>query len=231
MIIRTCLIACTFSLLGVNAAFGGWIDLFSGEDLAGWRVGENPSSFSVQSGLLVVNGLRSHLYYVGPEGNASFTDFQFKAEVMTTPGANSGIYFHTHYQDTGWPSTGYEAQINQSHSDPKRTGGLYDVLDNYEPVAQDNEWFDYEIIVSGTRIVLKVDGQVITDYSEPEGLNRPWRQLGEGTFAIQSHGFPPGNPVYFRNLRINPTPVPEPSTAALCGLAGTLYLLSRRRRN
>ena len=92
-------------------------------DLAGWRVGENSSSFSVKDGLLVVNGLRSHLYYVGSEGVASFTDFHFKAEVMTTPGANSGFYFHTHYQDTGWPSTGYEAQINQSHFDPKKLVG------------------------------------------------------------------------------------------------------------
>ena len=40
---------------------------------------------------------------------------------MTFPKANSGIYIHTRYQDKDWPKRGYEAQVNNSHSDPKRT--------------------------------------------------------------------------------------------------------------
>ena len=113
---------------------------------------------------MVVHGPRAHAFYVGEDGSASFKDFHFKAEVMTLPGANSGIYFHTKYQDSGWPQSGYEAQVNNTHADPKRTGGLYAVDDNYKAPVQDNEWFTYEIIVRGKRIVTKINGQVISDY-------------------------------------------------------------------
>jgi hypothetical protein len=212
-------------LLACAPACGTWNDLFNGQDLTGWRIGENAESFSVHDGMMVVNGPRSHAYYVGLDGNASFKDFVFQAEVMTTPGANSGIYFHTRYQSADWPSTGYEAQINQTHSDPKKTGGLYDVKDNFATVAQDNEWFDYAVTVSGKRIVLRINGQTVTDYTEPANLNRPWRQLGQGTFAIQSHHA--GNPVFFRNMRVRP--IPEPSSLAICGI-GLIVAAAVRRR-
>jgi hypothetical protein len=217
-----CFVVC----LGGSHAHGQWIEMFNGQDLTGWSIGENPSSFSAGDGLMVVNGDRAHAYYVGPSGTASFKDFVFQTEVLTTPGANSGIYFHTRYQAADWPYTGYEAQVNQTHGDPKKTGGLYDVQDNYAAVAQDFEWFQYEITVIGKRIVLKVDGQTITDYTEPDDLDRPWRQLGEGTFAIQSHH--PGNPVYFRNMRVQP--IPEPSSLALCAVGPVVFAARRRRK-
>ena len=218
-------IAITIVLLVHSPASADWTNLFNGTDLTGWRIGENPDSFSVQDGLMVADGPRAHAFYVGPDGAASFKDFVFETEVFTTYGANSGIYFHTHYQSEDWPSTGYEAQINQTHEDPKKTGGLYGVQDNYAAVAQDYEWFDYQITVSGKRIVLKIDGRTITDYTEPNDLDRPWRQLGQGTFAIQAHD--PWRPVYFRNMRVQS--IPEPSTLAILGI-GLISVAAVRRR-
>lgn len=178
----------------------GWISLFNGEDLSGWRIGENADSFQVDDGTLVVFGPRAHAFYVGPTGDASFKNLHLKCDVMTTPGSNSGIYFHTKYQADGWPNTGYEAQVNQTHSDPKKTGGLYNVQDNFEAPAKDNEWFEYEIIVDGKHIVIKIDGKTISDYTEPDDLDRPDRQLSSGTIAIQAHD--PKSKVFFRNLRL-----------------------------
>eukprot|EP01043_Picozoa_sp_COSAG02_P108969 COSAG02_NODE_45019_length_361_cov_0.583969_1_plen_64_part_10 len=63
------------------------------------------------------------------------------------PGANSGIYFHTKFLKSGWPNRGYEAQVNNTQSDKKKTGGLYNVKDNFKAPVKDNEWFDYDIIV------------------------------------------------------------------------------------
>ena len=100
----------------------GWISIFDGKSLDGWKVGENASTFSVQDGAIVVFGPRAHLYYQGTVENHVFTNFEWKADVMTFPGANSGMYFHTEYQEGGWPSKGYEVQVNNSHTDPIRTG-------------------------------------------------------------------------------------------------------------
>jgi hypothetical protein len=176
----------------------------AGKDLSGWKIGENEASFSVRDGMLVVNGPRAHAFYVGPDGNASFTDFDFQAEVMTTPGSNSGIYFHTQYQQQGWPNQGYEAQVNQTHGDPKKTGGLYNVQDNFQVPAKDNEWFTYEISVEGKHIVVKINDKTISDYTEPDKLDRSDRRLSHGTFAIQAHD--PKSKVFFRNLRVRPKP-------------------------
>ena len=114
----------------------GWVSLFDGKSLDGWKVGENAASFSVADGAIVVNGPRAHLYYVGPVGNHDFKNFEFKADVMTTPGSNSGIYFHTAYQEGGWPSKGYEVQVNNSHTDPKRTAGLYAIVGQHGAAGQ-----------------------------------------------------------------------------------------------
>lgn len=181
-----------------------WISLFNGKDLSGWKVNENPESFRVDDGLLVVNGPRSHAFYQGPDGKATFKNFHLKAEVMTKEKANSGIYFHTRFQDSGWPNRGYEAQVNNSHGDPKKTGGLYNVQDNYDAVAKDDEWFNYEIIVDGKHIVVKIDGKTVSDYTEPDDLDRPERQLSEGTFAIQAHD--PGSKVLYRSIEVKPLP-------------------------
>lgn len=184
------------------AANDEWQSMFNGEDLLGWHVNENTDSVYIEDGCLVTHGPRAHVFYVGPSGHADFKDFHFKAKVKTMPNANSGIYFHTHFQATGWPNTGYEAQVNNTQGDPKKTGGLYNVQDNFEAPVQDNVWFDYEITVKGKRIVVKINGEIVSDYTEPEDLDRPERCLSSGTFALQAHD--PGSKVYYKDLFVKP---------------------------
>ena len=124
-----------------NTTGDGWISLFDGKSLNGWRASENPSTFSVANGAIVVHGPRAHLFYDGPVQNHDFKNFEFKASVMTTPGSNSGIFFHTQYQETDWPSKGYEVQVNNTQSDWRRTGSLYAVQDVREVYVKDNEWY------------------------------------------------------------------------------------------
>ncbi|TWU03287.1 hypothetical protein Pla100_02050 [Neorhodopirellula pilleata] len=64
---------------------------------------------------------------------------------MTTPGSNAGIYFHTKYQDEGWPKQGYECQVNITHHDPKKTSSLYGVVNVDDPGLVDNVWCTQEI--------------------------------------------------------------------------------------
>ena len=186
----------------------GWISLFDGKSLDGWKAADSPDSFSVRDGMIVVNGSMGHLYYVGDAEDHEFRNFEFRADVTTTPGSNSGIYFHTKYQATDWPRQGYEVQINQSHVDPQRTGGLYDVAKVLEPAAEDGAWFALEIIVRGSQVVTKVNGKTLVDYTEPENPRRPegWegRRLSSGTFALQAHD--PKSRVYFANIMVKPLP-------------------------
>ena len=190
----------------------GWYSLFDGKTLDGWRVGKNAGTFRVQDGVIVVNGPGpAHLFYEGPVQGHRFKNFHLRAEVMTFPKANSGIYFHTEYQESGWPARGYEAQVDNTHPDPKKTGGLYGVRDvmDHSPV-KDNEWFTYDIIVRGKKITLKVNGKTTAEYTEPDPPRPPRAMPGRklsptgGTFALQGHD--PGSKVYFRDIKVKPLP-------------------------
>lgn len=184
----------------------GWIPLFDGKSLEGWKASENASTFSVRDGTIVVDGPRSHLFYVGPVEGHDFKNFEFQAEVLTKPGANSGIYFHTRYQEEGWPAVGYEVQVNNTHSDPRKTGGLYAIQDVYEAPARDDEWFAIYFRVQGKRVIVKVDGKQLVDYVEPENPERPesmtQRLLSSGTFALQGHD--PESVIHYRNIMVRP---------------------------
>lgn len=186
----------------------GWIRLFDGKTLNGWRASENPETFKVEDGTIVVNGPRAHLFYVGPVQNHNFKNFEFKTQVMTTPGSNSGIYIHTEYQEKGWPEKGYEIQVNNSHTDWKRTGSLYNIQDVKEVVVPDNQWYTEHIIVQGKRIIIKVNDKTLVDYTEPDNVQRPrdmaGRVLSSGTVALQGHD--PQSKVFFKDIMIKPLP-------------------------
>jgi hypothetical protein len=204
--------AAAFTLAVTGAAGAaedeGWTSLFDGETLEGWTVSEHPDSIVVENGAIVTRGPRAHAFYTGPVHDHVFRNFVLELEVMTGPGANSGVYFHTEYQAEGWPARGYEAQVNNSHSDWRRTGSLYAIEDVREAPAADGEWWSYRITVDGRRILLEVNGETTVDYSEPEGVERPaemaGRVLSSGTFAIQCHD--PGSVVHFRNIRVRALP-------------------------
>lgn len=180
-----------------------WISLFDGESFDGWKAAENPETFSIEDGKIVVDGPRAHLFYMGSVENHDFDNFVFKADVMTMPGANSGIFFHTKYQEEGWPAHGYEAQVNNTFKhDPRRTASLYNVDDNTEAVFPDNEWFTMTIRVEGQHITIMVNDETITDYTEPDNVDRGTNVLSSGTFALQGHD--PDSKVYFKNIRVKP---------------------------
>ncbi|HMQ63654.1 MAG TPA: DUF1080 domain-containing protein [Flavilitoribacter sp.] len=187
---------------------GGWISLFDGKTLNGWKINEHPATFHVENGSIVANGDRAHLFYDGPVGNHNFKNFEFKAQVMTMPGSNSGIYFHTAFQPEGWPAKGYEVQVNNSHTDWRRTGGLYAVEDVREAPAKDNVWFEEYIMVSGKKVTVKVDGKTVVEYTEPNNPERPesmaGRILSNGTFALQGHD--PGSKVLFKDIMVKILP-------------------------
>ena len=190
------------------AADDGWIALFDGKSLDGWKASDKPGTFSVVNGELVVHGDRSHLFYDGPAHGHDFKNFELKAEIMAKHGANSGVYFHTIFQDTGWPDKGFEVQVNNTHGDPKKTAGLYDIKDNFTAPAKDDEWFTMTIRVEGKHVVVKVNDQVITDWTEPENFEPPKghanRKIDLGTFAIQGHD--PGSEVHFKSIAVKPLP-------------------------
>ena len=195
-----------FCLSIPSFAQDGWVSLFNGTNLDGWKVGENASSFSIVDGAIQISGPRAHLFYEGPVKNHMFKNFEFKATVMTKPGSNSGIFIHTVYQEGGWPSKGYEVQVNNSHTDWKRTGSLYNVMDVKETYVKDNEWYTEYIKVEGKHITIMINDKVVVDYEETDVNKREGdmktKFLSSGTFALQAHD--PKSVVLYKDIKVKP---------------------------
>ncbi len=142
--------ACSFQLAAAESE-AGFVSLFDGKTFNGWKKAvEHPDTWKIEDGALVAHGDRNHLFYVGDL--APFKNFELRVEVMTKPGSNGGIYFHTKYQPDGWPKYGFETQVNNTHGDWKKTGSIYDVVNVRESAAKDNQWWTQDIIVNGNRV-------------------------------------------------------------------------------
>lgn len=183
---------------------GKWVELFNGKDLEGWKLSENPSSFSVVDKTIKVDGPRAHAFYDGPVGNHDFKNFELKIEVKTMPKANSGIFIHTAYQESGWPGKGYEVQVNQSHGDWRKSGSLYSFNDVRDVYVNDGEWYTYHILVNGDKATVKINDKVVMEYDESEDSKRPAnagdKKFSSGTIALQAHD--PESVIFYRSVKV-----------------------------
>ena len=185
-----------------------WVSLFDGKSTAGWQANEKPDSFTIENGLLKLQGGMAHLFCI-KEGFADLKNFEFKAEVKTLPGSNSGVFFHTENRGGGTLKKGYEAQINTSFvKDPRKTGSLVDVRDLDKSPVDDNEWFEYHLIVRGKQIIVNINGKSVVDYTEEtppaRKKGREERVLSHGAIALQAHD--PNSTTYFRNIQVKKLP-------------------------
>jgi hypothetical protein len=201
-------------LLVVPTTFAqdGWIQLFNGKDFTGWKISGDQSTFKVKDGALVANGPVAHAFYDGPVNNHDFKNFELMVDVMTAPNSNGGIYFHTEFQEKGFPRKGFEVQVNNTHRDTVKSGSLYHVkdigADDIKDLTKDNEWFTEHIIVRDQTVTIKLNGKEVVQWTQPAdwngGREGAGRALGHGTIALQGHD--PNSTVQYKNIRIKPLP-------------------------
>lgn len=187
-------------LLRAAEAEDGFKTIFDGKTLEGWKLStDNTNSWKIIDDAFVAQGPAAHVFYVGDE--KPFKDFELKVDVKTGPVSNGGIYFHTTYQERGFPRGGFECQVNVSHTDWIKTGSLYGVVNIGLTPAKDNEWWTQHIIVRGRKVTVKIDGKTVIEYNQPavDPAGRG-RKLGEGTFALQAHD--PKSVVHYKNIRV-----------------------------
>ena len=184
------LLACSVSLPAADN--DGWVSMFDGKTLNGWKATDNPDSWKVKDGAIVGDGERSHLFWMTEQCE----NCAFKAKVRLNHGGNSGMYFRAEFVP-GWPK-GYEAQVDNTHSDPKRTGSLYNFANVTEQLVPDDTWWDQEIIADGNHIIIKVNGKTTVDYVDEKNT------YTKGYLALQQHN--KGSVVEYKDLMFKRLP-------------------------
>jgi hypothetical protein len=172
----------------------GWVAVFNGKDLDGWKISyggkgnKDNSSWKVVDGMIVSDGEISHLF--SPRDD--YKDFEAKIEIMISDKGNSGFYFRTAY-GPGFP-VGYEAQVNATHGDPIRTGSIYRHVHIFKHLHKPDEWFSYHIKALGNRIWVTVNGDLLYEYVDHAKTNKA------GHFAFQQHNL--GSVVKIRKFEV-----------------------------
>ncbi|MCS6851910.1 MAG: DUF1080 domain-containing protein [Gemmataceae bacterium] len=186
-------------------ADAGFVSLFNGKDLTGWKVyPEGTGNWKVEDGAIVGSGPASHLF----SERGDYQNFHFRIEAKINDGGNSGQYFRAQF-GKGFPA-GYEAQINATHKDKIRTGSLYPAFNRklseedrrkilvLEPLHKPDEWFTQEVIADGNHIIILVNGKKTVDFIDTNNT------YTKGHFAIQQHD--PGSVVRVRKIEVKELP-------------------------
>ncbi len=186
-------------LTAAEEAEKGFTPLFDGKTMTDWKASGNPEAFKVEDGAIVTKGDCSHAFYVGKFQNAKFANYELRLDVMTREHSNGGVFINTEFQEKGWPAKGYEIQVNNTQSDWKKSGGVYNFQDNKVPL-KDNEWMHYVIRVEGGKVVVTIDGKEISNFTPKEGESRLTKE--GGAIALQAHD--KNSTVLYKNIRIKP---------------------------
>jgi hypothetical protein len=170
----------------------GWVSLFDGKTLGGWKTFDGKGQWEVEDGVIHGSGPASHLF--SPRGD--YKNFRYRAEVKVADKGNSGMYFRTKL-GPGFPK-GYEAQVNSTHRDPLKTGTLYGFVPVKEMLVPPDTWFTQEIEAIGNHIKIKVNGKQVVDFVDEKNT------YTEGHFAFQQHD--PGSQVWIRHIEVMELP-------------------------
>jgi Domain of Unknown Function (DUF1080) len=180
-------------MLSAQQDENAWIELITDKGFADWKASENEATWSFADSMFQAVGKRSHLFYKGEHLKDGFKNFEIDVWVKTYKLANSGIYIHTEYQQSGWPSKGMEIQVNNSHIgegdyiEYKRMASLYGYRNLYKTFGKDSVWMNVKARIESNRVQVWLDGLKTVDYVQSEKPTLGVKRLSKGTFALQGH--------------------------------------------
>jgi serine/threonine protein kinase len=175
----------------------GWIPLFNGKDLTGWKTHPGfPGAWRVEQGILVAPDAHSYLY----TKHGGYRDFHLRIEARVDQSVNSGVYFRAPFRAhrSGWPDS-LEAAIDTTPGSSVRTGSLIAadqrrLVAFTRPIVQPGQWFILQVIAQGNHIRILVNDVITADYIDAERLT------SAGHLALQQAS--PSRRVEFRRIEI-----------------------------
>jgi len=164
----------------------GWISLFDGQTLFGWKP-TSDADWGVKDGTIVVTGGERGLLCT----STRFSNYVLKVDFRSEKGTNSGIFLHSPPNLSDPEKDCYELNIADSDN-PFPTGSLVK-RQKAEGDFESTDWQSFEVAIDGAKVTVKLDGELIVEYVDPQPLGRGYigLQLNEGKVA-------------FRNIKLKP---------------------------
>lgn len=168
----------------------GWVRLFDGQTLFGWKANTN-ANWSVKEGVLSAETGEAGLLNT----TSRFADYELRCDFKLAAGGNSGIFLRTPMKPTDPGVDCYELNMCDEHPSGFLTGSLVKRAKPETPVVSGGEWHSYHVRVEGPKVVVQMDGQPVLDYTD--ATDKP---LKTGHIGLQ---FREGK-IEFRNVYLKP---------------------------
>ena len=177
----------TSNRLSPEELAAGWILLFDGETLFGWKAASQ-TDWKVVDGEIRAAGGEVGLLHT----TTQFADFELICEFKAGPGTNSGIFLRTSPRPAG-PTRGcYELNIAAPKESSFPTGSLVGRQQGLFSCA-DNRWHTYHVVARGGDFSIRLDGRTVLEWKDKQ-------PLGRGFIGLQHNK---GN-IAFRNIKLKP---------------------------
>ena len=167
----------------------GWIRLFDGQSLTGWR-DAGKADWRVENGEILANSGDPGLLVT----EVRFGDYELELEYLGDENTISGVFLRTPDQPTDPKVDCYELNIAPPDN-PFPTGSLVGRIKASEQVdaPESGQWHTLHVLVDQTHVQAWLDGEQTVDYQDDTGLvaGKIGLQFREGA-------------IRFRNIRLRP---------------------------
>ncbi len=162
----------------------GWISLFDGQSLYGWKA-ESQVDWQVVDGEIRASGGLVGLLRT----TSQFGDFRLRLEFRSAADTNSGVFLRTSPQPRDPSADCYELNIAPADN-PFPTGSLVGRMKTAEKFEQGTPetWHQLEGTAVGGDFTVPVDGREVLTYHDPEPLGRGYigLQFNQGSVAFRN---------------------------------------------
>ena len=167
----------------------GWVRLFDGQTLYGWKANSD-LNWTVKDGVLSADKGSPGLLCT----TTRFADYELRCDYKVAVGGNSGIFLRTAFKPTDPAVDCYELNMCDTHAS-FATGALVKRAKPESPVIGDGEWHSFHVRVEGPKIGVQFDGKQVLEYNDT--TEKP---LTTGFIGLQMNG----GKIEFRNVYLKP---------------------------
>ncbi|MBI3410995.1 MAG: DUF1080 domain-containing protein [Planctomycetes bacterium] len=183
---------------GVHAGDKGFVELFNGKDLTGWKTilqngkPDDNKTFTVKESVIVVTGQPNGYFYT----DKSYKNYVLQFDWKYIKDGNSGCLVHIQGKHQVWPKCIEVQGLQSDHGNIFPVGKIENSFkknaEAQKKAIKMGQWNTTEIICKDGEITSKINGiQVATGKSE----------LTQGPFGFQSEG----TVLHFKNIKIKVT--------------------------
>ena len=167
----------------------GWVPLFNGKDLSGWK-NNGQEKWIVEDGSILCESTANKYGYLTTE--KTFRNFDLRLKFKPEAGGNSGVFLRSRITGID-PEHGPDIEGMQVEVDPnvgKHTGGLYESggrgwvampTEAGEKGLKPGQWNDLEVSAHASHIITRLNGVTIVDFTDPA------QKFSDGVIGLQIH--------------------------------------------